>query len=212
MVPVLMRDSRRLAEAQRCRPGPPPGRAQLLRATTAGVLDRALDVAATLEVRGYGAARQRARGRRRARRPWSRHDIAFLVSAVVLVAVAVSARVAGWALVPGLSAFARARWRAHLDRCGDARRRGTGAVRRSPGDRAMSLVVDRGADLHVSRAPARAALEDVSSEIEPGEFVVIAGLSGSGKSTLLRAISRPRAALSRRHLRWDRSRRRAGHA
>ena len=29
---------------------------------TAGVLDRALDVAATLEVRGYGAARQRARG------------------------------------------------------------------------------------------------------------------------------------------------------
>ncbi|MDE3130518.1 MAG: energy-coupling factor transporter transmembrane protein EcfT, partial [Acidobacteriota bacterium] len=60
MVPVLMRDSRRMAEAQRCRPGPPPGRAQLLRATTAGVLDRALDVAATLEVRGYGAARQRA--------------------------------------------------------------------------------------------------------------------------------------------------------
>ena len=63
MVPVLVRDSRRLAEAQRCRPGPPPSRAQLLRATTAGVLDRALDVAAALEVRGYGAAR-RPRGRR----------------------------------------------------------------------------------------------------------------------------------------------------
>ena len=35
-----------------------------MRASTAGVLDRALDVAAALEVRGYGAARQRARGRR----------------------------------------------------------------------------------------------------------------------------------------------------
>ncbi len=35
---------------------------------------------------------------------------------------------------------------------------------------------------------AGAALEGVSLTIEPGEFVVIAGLSGSGKSTLLRAI------------------------
>src|SRR5579863_7447571 len=50
MVPVLLRDSRRLADAQRCRPGRPPGRTALMRATTAGVLDRALDVAAALEV------------------------------------------------------------------------------------------------------------------------------------------------------------------
>jgi energy-coupling factor transport system permease protein len=98
MVPVLIRDSRRLAEAQRCRPGPPPGRAQLLLASTAGVLDRALDVAAALEVRGYGAARQRARGRRLgSAAPWSRHDIAFLASAGVVLVVAVLARVAGWA-------------------------------------------------------------------------------------------------------------------
>jgi energy-coupling factor transport system permease protein len=95
MVPVLVRDSKRLAEAQRCRPGDPPGRAQLLRATTAGVLDRALDVAATLEVRGYGAARH---GSRRARREaWSRHDIAFMASAVLLLALAIFARAAGWA-------------------------------------------------------------------------------------------------------------------
>ena len=33
----------------------------------------------------------------------------------------------------------------------------------------------------------RAALADVSFEIGPGEFCVLAGLSGSGKSTLLRA-------------------------
>ncbi|MGN6870237.1 MAG: energy-coupling factor transporter transmembrane component T, partial [Solirubrobacteraceae bacterium] len=48
MVPVLARDARRLADAQRCRPGPPPSRARLVRAATAGVLDRALDVAAAL--------------------------------------------------------------------------------------------------------------------------------------------------------------------
>jgi energy-coupling factor transport system permease protein len=55
-------------------------------------MDRALDVAATLEVRGYGSAR---RGGMLARsfRPWSRHDRAFMVSAVALIALTVAARV-----------------------------------------------------------------------------------------------------------------------
>ena len=94
MVPVLTRDARRLAEAQRCRPGPPPSRARLVRAATAGVLDRALDVAAALEVRGYGAARRAPRGVGR-RRPWSRHDLAFAASAAAIAALAVGSRVAG---------------------------------------------------------------------------------------------------------------------
>ncbi len=90
MVPVLVRDSKRLADAQRCRPGPPPSRFALMRAVSSGVLDRALDVAAALEVRGYGSARRPPR----LHQPYGRHDIAFAASAVSLVALAVLARVA----------------------------------------------------------------------------------------------------------------------
>jgi energy-coupling factor transport system permease protein len=103
MVPVLVRDSRRLADAQRCRPGRPPSRMQLMRAATSGVLDRALDVAAALEVRGYGAARRPPR----TRRPYSRHDIAFAASAVAVLGLAIGARagdLAPFAAYPSLHA------------------------------------------------------------------------------------------------------------
>ena len=93
MVPVLARDARRFADAQRCRPGPPPSRLALMRAISAGTLDRALDVAAALEVRGYGAARKPPI----ARRPYSRHDLAFAASALGLLALSVTARLAGLA-------------------------------------------------------------------------------------------------------------------
>jgi energy-coupling factor transport system permease protein len=95
MVPVLARDARRLADAQRCRPGRPPSRVQLMRAATSGVLDRALDVAAALEVRGYSAARRPGRGWEQ-RRPYSRHDLAFAAAAVAIPTLAIAARVAGW--------------------------------------------------------------------------------------------------------------------
>jgi energy-coupling factor transport system permease protein len=93
LVPLLVRDSHRLADAQRCRPGSPPSRYGLLRATTAGALDRALDVAAALEVRGYGAAHRPPRYRR----PYSRHDLAFGAAAVGILVIAVLAGAAGWA-------------------------------------------------------------------------------------------------------------------
>jgi energy-coupling factor transport system permease protein len=89
MVPLLARDARRLADAQRCRPGRPPNRIQLLRVATTGMLDRALDVAAALEVRGYGAARRPPPSRR----PYSRHDIAFAASAGAIITLTVTARV-----------------------------------------------------------------------------------------------------------------------
>ena len=95
MVPVLARDARRLADAQRCRPGRPPSRVQLMRAATSGVLDRALDVAAALEVRGYAAARRPGPGSKQ-RRPYSRHDLAFAAAAVAIPTLAIAARAAGW--------------------------------------------------------------------------------------------------------------------
>lgn len=92
LVPVLTRDARRLHEAQRCRPGRPASRLAIFRAVTAGALDRAVDVAATLEVRGYGGAR---RPPRRVR-PWSRHDIGFAASALALAALATGTAAFGW--------------------------------------------------------------------------------------------------------------------
>jgi energy-coupling factor transport system permease protein len=92
LVPVLARDARRLHDAQRCLAGAPAPRRAVFRAVASGALDRAVDVAATLELRGYGAARRPPRDRRR---PWSRHDIAFAVSAVALASIAVGAHLAG---------------------------------------------------------------------------------------------------------------------
>ena len=51
---VLGRDARRYADAQRCLPGGGASRIAVLHAVTTGALDRATDVAATLEVRGFG--------------------------------------------------------------------------------------------------------------------------------------------------------------
>jgi energy-coupling factor transport system permease protein len=107
MVPLLVRDSRRLADAQRCRPGKPPSRLALVRAASSGMLDRALDVAAALEVRGYGSARRPPR----ISRPYSRHDLGFFAAAAAVLALAVAGRYGGLApftAYPGLSAPAGA--------------------------------------------------------------------------------------------------------
>ena len=181
LVPVLMRDARRMADAHACRPRPGP-RIAVLRAVATNALDRAVDVAATLEVRGYGAARggtPRAhavvaprpglRGRRgRARRARRRG--------------ACGRR----GVVRGLPGAARAggHRRAAARRRADRRR--AGAVPRPPGDRAVSVLALERVTYAYPGAP-RPALRDVSLAIEPGEFVVLAGLSACGKSTLLRA-------------------------
>jgi energy-coupling factor transport system permease protein len=92
LVPVLAADAQRIEEARRCRADHggdgPAARMAVLRAVAGGALDRALDVAATLEVRGYGSAR-RGGG---SGRPWSRHDLAFAASAAAVAAVTIAAR------------------------------------------------------------------------------------------------------------------------
>jgi energy-coupling factor transport system permease protein len=112
MIPLLARDAQRLAEAQRTRPGAPRdavgrasdasrrgspshgrmrARARLLSAIVGSSLDRAMDVAATLELRGFASARRAPRDRR----PWSRHDRAFATSAAAILALVAVARVGG---------------------------------------------------------------------------------------------------------------------
>ena len=90
---VLRRDAARLADAQRCLPGGGASRLQVLHAVTTGALDRATDVAATLEVRGFGAGGRPPR----MPRPWSRHDFAFCASAIVLFGIAVGGIAGLWA-------------------------------------------------------------------------------------------------------------------
>jgi len=90
LVPVLARDATRMSDAARCRPHP-PGRLAVARAALAGALDRAVDVAAALEVRGYALGGRTARHAR----PWSRHDRRVAGAAVVTAMVAVAGAVLG---------------------------------------------------------------------------------------------------------------------
>jgi len=93
LVPLAAADYARLAEAAALR-GPaaaPVGRAVLARRLVAGSLDRAVDAAATLELRGYalGAPRS-ARGG-----PRSRNDRTFLLAGLAVVALGLAGRLAG---------------------------------------------------------------------------------------------------------------------
>jgi energy-coupling factor transport system permease protein len=102
LVPVLGRDAERLSDAYVLRAAVPAtagGRGERLRraailsrALVAGALERAVDVAAALEVRGYAAA---SRVRRREHLPWSRHDLAFAAAALSVVSLVLVGLVAG---------------------------------------------------------------------------------------------------------------------
>jgi energy-coupling factor transport system permease protein len=105
-VPVLGRDAERLAVAYELRAtsgGPRSnagGRgssvrraATLTRALAAGALERSIDLAAALEVRGYSGARRLARGDV----PWSRHDFCFAFAAAAIALAAAGGSLFGWA-------------------------------------------------------------------------------------------------------------------
>ncbi len=87
LVPVAAADAGRLRDAARLRgPGAAPvGRASLARRLLAGSLDRAVDVAATVELRGYGLPGRRRPGRV----PRSRYDGRFYAAGLALLALAI---------------------------------------------------------------------------------------------------------------------------
>ena len=189
LVPVLARDARRLHDAQRCLAGEPaPRRADRARRgararwTARSTSPRRSRCAATAP-RG---APPRGGGRARGRATTSRSP-----RARVALGAARDRRVVGD--VAGASTPTRRSARpsapAQLALCARARAVRAAAVRRPPGDRAMSaaLRLER-VTYRYPGAPAP-ALRDVDLAVEPGEFVVLAGGSGSGKSTLLRAAS-----------------------
>jgi energy-coupling factor transport system permease protein len=100
LVPVAAADAARLRDAGRLRgPGAAPlGRAALARRLMTGSLDRAVDVAATLELRGYGlAAPDTVRGGVPGRgvRFKSRHDARFYATGVVVVLAAIAGKLLG---------------------------------------------------------------------------------------------------------------------
>lgn len=93
LVPVAAADAARLRDARRLRgPGAAPlGRGVLARRLLAGSLDRAVDVAATLELRGYGLPGPRPRSTRMG----SRYDARFLAAGATVLCAAIVAKLLG---------------------------------------------------------------------------------------------------------------------
>ncbi len=106
MVPVLTRDAQRMEQARRCRPDgavtTTRGRLAVVRAVTSGALDRAVDVAATLELRGFATHTPAAR---EPGPPWSRHDLSVGAAALALTLLAAWGLVAGVATVDPYPTF-----------------------------------------------------------------------------------------------------------
>jgi energy-coupling factor transport system permease protein len=93
MAPLAARDHARLREAAVLR-GPaaaPVGRATMLQRLVAGALDRAVDVAATLELRGYAHGAPRTASQR----PPGRHSARFAVAGLAVIAMAIAGLLGG---------------------------------------------------------------------------------------------------------------------
>jgi energy-coupling factor transport system permease protein len=95
LLPLLISDGRRMDQARKLLPeGSSPSRAKLLGALATGALDRAADTAAALELRGLGDGPCLAA---KSRMPWSRHDIALVVSALLMITACAVSVLTGWA-------------------------------------------------------------------------------------------------------------------
>jgi energy-coupling factor transport system permease protein len=96
LVPVAAADAARLRDARALRgPGAAEvGKAALARRLLAGSLDRAVDVAATLELRGYSLDAAHRRPRREGSRR-SRYDLRFYLAGALVLAAAILGKVLG---------------------------------------------------------------------------------------------------------------------
>ena len=94
LAPLLARDGRSMAQARKTLdPSVAAPRAAIVEAVAMGALDRAVDAAAALELRGLGDSPCLAPENPK---PWSRHDRAFAICAFVIAAVASVAALADW--------------------------------------------------------------------------------------------------------------------
>ena len=181
--------ARRVADERgRALPAEPVGRLAVARSALAGALDRSVDLAAALELRGYalggtpGAApRAVVAPRPPARRGRRGHR-----------AGGGGGTYRGGGRGGGLSAarassWAPRSWRWPPRSCCWPRRRSPGA-RRGWGWPVPEPLVAAESFSYAYPEAREPALRDVTLALEPGTFTVLAGLSGSGKSTLLRAL------------------------
>jgi energy-coupling factor transporter transmembrane protein EcfT len=93
LVPLAATDYARLGDAARLRgPGAEPvGRGAIARRLVAGSLDRSVDVAATLELRGYARGAPRSPGPARP----SRYSARFALCGLAVAAISIAGRAAG---------------------------------------------------------------------------------------------------------------------
>ena len=186
MVPLAAADGARLREAAALR-GPaaePVGRAAMARRLVEGSLDRAVDVAATLELRGHSLS-----VRPRVRRERSRDE------GPLYAAAARGRLVGGRRPRRGSGRPSRptpgSRWEPGRSPSPSAPLWSRWLPSRSPGG-GGARVADAGSPCERVDLPLPGRVRAMRCgrsiwSVEPGEFVVLAGRSGSGKSTLLRA-------------------------
>ena len=189
MVPLAAADHARLREAASLR-GPaaaPVGRAAMVRRLVAGSLDRAVDIAATLELRGYGHGAPRSAVRPRP----GRHSRLFALAGVGVVALAIAAvlaGVAGFDAYPTVSIETDAATVALAAAPAADRRRAVPGRRDRAAEEAPWLSRSSASPASATPIPvARRRCAASTSSSSEGELVVLAGRSGAGKTTLLRA-------------------------
>ena len=96
LAPLLARDGKRMAAARRTlAPSVAAPRSAIVEALATGALDRAVDTAAALELRGLGDGPCLAPAEKRR---WSRHDRAMALSASVIAILSAVSLAAGWSL------------------------------------------------------------------------------------------------------------------